>query len=148
MRFFRGNHQDNVAMNMVGDCDFERLAPCEWQCRWCKRPLRIRRQKPPRRNCYANPVTRQGLRQRVETDLQYIVDVGAATRTMPEIQATLGKCFDGCREFNGSHCTRRGSVCRHRQNWLLWLSASDCDRYQPMLTQDDEDRHERESDPD
>ena len=79
------------------------------------------------RRCGAPPT----YRQRAERAVADLVAQGVATRSLDEINATLDKCFAGCSQMDGGYCRLRGSECRTRENWLLYIVVSDCDPVLP-----------------
>ena len=86
----------------------------------------VRRVCPAARN--AGPPDPAIVRRVIEGELQQRVERGEASRSMAAIRATLDRCFGGCRRFNGWHCTREGTPCRQRANWLDSLAAGDCEQ--------------------
>jgi hypothetical protein len=78
--------------------------------------------------CPRAPAREQAEKERLDGELQELIDSGAATRTMEEIQATLKECRGGCVHYVKHVCLKRGSNCTHRKRWIECLIFTGCEK--------------------
>ena len=122
------------------NCGLQVLANGKWWCPACDKDCkRLLPRKLPRNCRLGGPVatsyerfkdafSADTIRSAIEAELQRRFDLDVTKRTMEEMRATLDKCFGGgCDHMNGVTCTRRGSECRYRENWLLSIASADCE---------------------
>ena len=110
------------------DCPFELNTDDLWQCPQCGWVYKLKSVKPPRRNCPKAPDREEAEKQRLDRELQELVDSGAAKRTMEEIQATLRECRGGCVHHVNHLCVRRGHDCTRRKRWIECLIFNGCEK--------------------